>query len=420
MMYRLVLISTIILNVCTSIKAQVFNDTVQIYFKQSKVDIDTTYMNNASVLFNYKQLTSLDTINTPNFMLTKVVVQGGASPEGSVNFNEWLSHQRAYRFFRYLNSDNLLSDSIKSYRFIGRDWNGLYNEVYNDLEVPYREDVLNLLEIIRENTKNGETESQKNLLKIKALHKGIPYRYMYRKLFPKLRESKVIFTYSIISKPLGAVPIEYTLYSYNQQCPILDFGNSQKDFRKPLYIGLKSNLLYDIIAIPEFGAEFYLGNNISIVGNWFYGWWDTDKRHRYWRAYGGDLAARYWLGDEAHTKPLTGHHLGLYAGVLTYDFELGGRGYMGGRPGHSLWDRCNYNFGVEYGYALPVGKRLNIDFTIGLGYLGGKYLEYIPVDKCYVWQCTKYRHFFGPTKTEISLVWLIGHNNFNQKKGVVK
>lgn len=90
---------------------------------------------------------------------------------------------------------------------------------------------------------------------------------------------------------------------------------------------------------------------------------------------------------------------------------------MGGKPGGTLWDKMNYAAGLEYGYSLPIDRRLNIDFTIGVGYWGGTYHEYKPVDNCYVWQSTKQRHWFGPTKAEVSLVWLIGRGNCNEKKG---
>ena len=126
---------------------------------------------------------------------------------------------------------------------------------------------------------------------------------------------------------------------------------------------------------------------------------------------------RKWLGKAAQEKPLTGHHLGIYGQVLTYDFEAGGRGYMGGEPGGTLFDRANFAGGVEYGYALPIARRLNLDFTIGIGYMGGKYYEYKPIDDCYVWQATKQRHYFGPTKLEVSLVWLLGRDNINKGKG---
>ncbi|MGM9860112.1 MAG: DUF3575 domain-containing protein, partial [Muribaculaceae bacterium] len=183
---------------------------------------------------------------------------------------------------------------------------------------------------------------------------------------------------------------------------------------KPLYMSLKTNMLYDAALLPNIGAELYVGSNISVAANWMYGWWNCDSRHHYWRAYGGDVGVRYWL---SHGKPLTGHHIGVYGQMLTYDFEWGGKGYMGGVPGGSLWDKAHWGAGIEYGFALPIARRLNIDFTIGLGYLGGEYREYIPIDNCYVWQATKYRHWWGPTKVEVSLVWLIGRDNYNKAKG---
>ena len=46
--------------------------------------------------------------------------------------------------------------------------------------------------------------------------------------------------------------------------------------------------------------------------------------------------------------------------------------------------------------------------------MGGEYKEYLPQDGHYVWQSTKRRHWIGPTKAEISLVWLIGRGNTNR------
>lgn len=188
--------------------------------------------------------------------------------------------------------------------------------------------------------------------------------------------------------------------------------SSQKNF-----FALKSNMLYDAALIPNLGMEFYVGKNISIYGEWMYAWWDRESRHRYWRIYGGDLGLRWWFGKKAHAKPLTGHHLGIYGGIFTFDFEFGDTGYLGGKPHGTLRDRCLVNAGVEYGYALPVAKRLNIDFSIGLGYLGGHYIKYFPFDNEYFRDKEYKIRFFGPTKAEISLVWLIGHGNTNHRKG---
>lgn len=125
--------------------------------------------------------------------------------------------------------------------------------------------------------------------------------------------------------------------------------------------------------------------------------------------YGGDLGVRRYFGAASERKPLTGHHVGLYGQIITYDFELGHRGYLA--------PKWSWAAGVEYGVAMPIGRRLNIDLSVGLGYLHGKYYEYLPIDQCYVWQATKKRHWWGPTKVEASLVWLLGHGNENKKKG---
>lgn len=177
---------------------------------------------------------------------------------------------------------------------------------------------------------------------------------------------------------------------------------------KKFYMDIRTNMLYDALALPNIGADFYLGKNFSIGINWLYGWWDVDRRHRYWRAYGGEINGRWWFGSLSHRKPLAGHHIGVYGQIYTYDFEWGGKGQMGGKPGDNLWDRCLWAAGIEYGFSLPVARRFNIDFSLGLGYSEGTYYKYTPFEGHYVWTGTHNRHYWGPTKLEVALVWLIG------------
>lgn len=176
-----------------------------------------------------------------------------------------------------------------------------------------------------------------------------------------------------------------------------------KTDQKPFQIALKTNALLDLIAIPNAGLEIPLGHQWSVAVNGHYSWWKSDARHWYWRTYGGDVALRRWFGRNVAGRPLTGHHLGIYGQMLTYDFATGGRGYLA--------DKWSYGAGLEYGYSLPIRKRLHLDFTLGAGYLGGEYKEYLPMDDHYVWQATRNRNWFGPTKAEISLVWLLGRGN---------
>ncbi|MDE7159454.1 MAG: DUF3575 domain-containing protein [Muribaculaceae bacterium] len=184
-----------------------------------------------------------------------------------------------------------------------------------------------------------------------------------------------------------------------------------------LRAALRSNLLFDLLAVPNVAAEVYLGRNMSVALQWMYAWWRDRSRNRFWRIYGGDVAWRYWFGRHPRGGVMSGHHAGVYAGAFTFNFEWGSTGWIGGRPGGNLWDRCMLNIGLEYGYTLPLSRRLSIDFTVGAGCIRGVMEKYEPENGHYYWQSTQRRTWFGPTKAEISLVWFPGRGNGNIRKG---
>lgn len=397
--------------------AQSEKDSVKVHFRVSHTEIDPEFNGNGETLDSiFRKLATDSRLYGPTRRLRSVKVIGAASPEGSIQFNEYLSEKRADAIFNEFRSRGFLADSLASFTFIGRDWKGLRNEVENDANVPYRSEVISLLDRI-----NGQTPPAHPLSDLKTLHGGSPYRYLLSNLFPELRASRLTVEYERLYPAIRIpdLPLEQPELISRLKGEILPLPivlGTVKECR-PFYMALKTNMLYDALLLPNIGAEFYVGKNISLTADWMYGWWDRDRTHYYWRAYGGNIGGRWWFGKAAHEKPLTGHHLGLFAGVVTYDFELGKGGIMGGIPRGTLWDRCNFISGVEYGYSLPVARRLNIDFSLALGYMGGKYLKYEPKYGFYIWQSTHRLHWFGPTKAEISLVWLIGCDNWNRPKG---
>ena len=178
--------------------------------------------------------------------------------------------------------------------------------------------------------------------------------------------------------------------------------------KKPTsHIAIKTNLLYDIAAIPNISAELQLRRNWSVGLGYWHAWWSSDPSHRYWRTYGGELYARKYIGTAAKRSPLSSHHLGVIGQAGTYDFEFGGTGYL---------SRFSYSAGVEYGYSFPVSKKINIDISTALGYIGGKYNVYKPIDTHYVWQHDGHLNWIGPTKAEVSLVLQLGRNGDSSKK----
>ena len=337
-----------------------------------------------------------------------------------------MSERRAAAIRSYLEKRMSLDGHAFEIESPGVDWEGLTGLVESS-DMSYRDEVLKILYhtpefVIRDGKIVDSRQRQLGML-----HGGEPWRYMEERFFPELRAAGVLVvveteredtsTPEPVAPPRDTVVVEHRdtvevirRDTMNVPCPVVPARN-------PFYMALKTNLLYDVALVPNIGAEFYLGRGWSLGGNWMYAWWNSNKRHNYWRLYGGELEIRKYFGRRAVEKPLTGHHLGLYGQLFTYDFELGGTGYMGGKPGGTLWEKMNYAVGLEYGYSLPVARRLNLDFVIGVGYWGGEYHTYDPIDDHYVWKETRQRHWFGPTKAEISLVWLIGRDNYNEKKG---
>lgn len=353
-----------------------------VHFKVNKSTLDPTSFKNTQSLDSLRSFADL-LKNDTSLTVSKIHFEAYASPEGPDQLNKRLAKSRREALQNFLRTIFPYHDSITEYS-----------------TSTYSPDIADAY---------ARASSRQ--------------RHEMVKTFDPLRYAAVEIFYSKTNPPLS---VEHPLHppqiypetdwtDHMQLRPISptptegEESEADESLCRPFYMSVRTNMLYDALLIPTLGGEFYLGADLSVAGQWSYAWWSRDSSHRYWRFYGGDLGLRWWFGRHAGNKPLTGHHLGLFGQLFTYDIETGGKGEMGAK--------FNYGGGIEYGFALPVARRLNIDFSIGLGYITGKYYKYTPIDSHYVWQSTHTRRWFGPTKAEISLVWLIGCGNYNTKGG---
>lgn len=167
-------------------------------------------------------------------------------------------------------------------------------------------------------------------------------------------------------------------------------------------VRLKTNLLYDACLIPNIGIDVAYTDSWSVSAGWHYADFSSNRRHRYWQSYGGELEVRRWLSP-TRKMDKQGSYAGVYLQGFNYDVEINDHhGFQS--------DHWHFALGLSYGYSAPISSRLNLDFNIGVGYLSGKYYKYYPDDGCYVWSATKHLRYFGPTKVGISLGWLIYKN----------
>ena len=420
-------------------QAGIVSDSLRttIYYRTAYVRLELPYMDNE------RHLAALgDSIRSlgadPAVVLRRILIQASASPDGNTKYNKELARKRGENLRDYLKDNLSLPDSIFTLQPQGEGWSELAEKL-GRTDAPWRDKAIAIIRdtpewVVREGkVVDGRKRQLMNLAG------GRAWQYMKENLFDSLRSGAlVVCEVERIKRVMDPEPaqaelkpasdnvmnpddtadttekeIDTTATLYNKEDDTIPQDNADKEEteKKPFFMAVKTNLLYDVALVPNVGLEFYLGQGWSISGNWMYAWWKNDTRHRYWRIYGGELDIRKYFGRKAAEKPLQGHHLGVYAQGLTFDFETGGKGYL---------SNFSYGFGLEYGYSLPVAKRLNIDFGLCIGYGGGKYKVYEPEDDCYVYKETKQRHWFGPTRAEISLIWLLGNGNQNSKKGGTK
>lgn len=355
--------------------------------------------------------------------ISEITVKGRTSPNGLPENNGRLAEARARNTAEYLAEHAALPYSVFRVEGCGIDWQQLEKEAATSSDLPFREEVLRILG----DTSDGAAELRKHrLVHLKA---GEPYKYIYTRIFPSLRRADicaVVKGEAILPPPANSAPTaENASRDTSEPTPDTAAEPSAAEEtheaaaptparrgRRPLppvsgsRIALKTNLLYDAALIPNIGLEYRFADRWTLSADYMHAWWSNNGKHRYWRCYGGEVALRRYFGNQA----FTGHHIGIYGTMLSYDIELSSRkGYQS--------DGFNYGAGFEYGYSLPVGGRLNLDFSLGAGYFGGNYKEYIPMDGCYVWQKTENLRWFGPTRAQIALVWILGGERRSTKGG---
>lgn len=244
---------------------------------------------------------------------------------------------------------------------------------------------------------------------------------MYARFFPAMRYAR--FTVAIPKEDIAAPPqveplaltIPITLPA--PELPTLIGWSAVKRVKTPRAgtFAVRTNMLHDIIAVPNIGVEIYLGRRYSLYLDYSGAWWGNRMSATYnagrhvWRYEGGNLELRRYLVQ--NSVPFNGWHIGVYGNVASYDFQWGDTGKQGRKP--------SYGGGISIGYQKPIARHWNIDFSVAAGYFGGEYKTCRFRNGHNVWVDTRQRNYFGPTRAEIALVWLWGRGNdkTSYKKG---
>lgn len=166
-------------------------------------------------------------------------------------------------------------------------------------------------------------------------------------------------------------------------------------------VAVKTNLLYWATSTPNVGAEFGLGDRTTLDVSFGYNPWTLNRaENRKVRHVLVMPEFRYWLCES-----FRGHFFGLHTGYTYYNISGVGIPFHSGTRG-SRYQGWATGLGLSYGYSWVLGRRWNLEATVGLGYVYTDYRKYDCVT-CGDYLGRQSKHLFTPTKAGITLIYRI-------------
>lgn len=392
--------------------SRAISEEFHIHYRFDRSDIDPDYRDNRNSTELLKQhLQDASRIDS-------IIIHVYSSPDGVYEYNARLARQRAAA------AETLIRQLTGSAQtgaqggtpirtvIVAENWSGLQRLVRERYTRHDRSKVLDILE-----AENISEATRK--WRLQQLDNGYTWSYILRHYMPELRNATVITLRMKPEDPLPAVvqmctravtmnpddgPIrpkpaaeQKPATEPTQPTGTEDPTAATKPSMIPLY-ALRTNLLVPALNI---GAEVPLGERWSVSADYYYPWiWPSKMNRNCFELLGWSVEGRYWFGrDRQPQQRLRGHSVGLYAAAGYYDFE---RNYQG-QQGEFV------STGLDYTYAMGIGrrKRLNLEFTLALGYIrswGRNYTVPGPGGELYPEPGTVIFDYVGPTKAAVSLV----------------
>ena len=377
------------------------SDRYALYYYCDRIDLQEDYLDNAL------QMARIRDILARSPRIDSIAIYAYASPEGAPHRNDWLARRRA-EVARDFILANLPNDSVLMPQNIilhpmGENWEGLYEELDANYHLMNRDRVMKIMRA------DIPTETKK--WRLKQLDNGFTYNWIIRHHMPALRVATWLCVYQpipeFVADTMPDIRVEMPTLPELEPLPVTEVSRKKKTI-----LALKTNLLYDALSLVNYSIEVPIGERFSALWYHQFPWWTWGQADNQYcirfLSIGGE--GRWWfkpmprpqMGKSVQRDRLMGHFVGLYAESGKWDFEWGR-------------DICHqgehWSVGLSYGYSMPLGRRLNMEFSLSLGYASIAYRGYTPSEDYEIlWRDPAKQgrwHYFGPTKVQVSLVYPI-------------
>ena len=159
--------------------------SVKVYFRQSESKLDVDYMDNKAALQKFAEEVKMY-YNDPSARFGQVYIISGVSPEGSKQINDHIARMRAQSIVSWINRE-IKADVGYRVETMGIDWSKLVELVEKDVNVPYRDEVLDILKNLPVSTIKNGVELTPRFTTLRTMRKGEPYKYIFDNLFTQMR-----------------------------------------------------------------------------------------------------------------------------------------------------------------------------------------------------------------------------------------
>ncbi len=365
------------------------------HFRFDKFALDDAYMENTAVLNELNRILGNEQVL---MHVDSIRITATSSPEGNEAYNLRLARKRAKTMKSYISrkypavNENRIHISV-----LDEDWVGLRRMVEADLNVPYRDKVLE--------TASREITSKSKERNLKQIGNGAAWRYLRKHILPYLRsgvacvlfyekqKTELLQDKSPITKIVAATDIQNAMLPeiFCDTIPVAGYSLKNPDNKNS--IAVKSNLLELAAGVANAGAEFCLGKKLSLDIPFDYSPYTIARNYRL-RTMALRPELRYWFAGVFH-----GHFVGVHAIGGIYNVSVNSKT-------RSQSNRMAYGAGVSYGYALPLADRWGMEFSVGAGYVNTAYDCYYNVPDGMLFDSRK-KHYWGITKASVGIVYLI-------------
>lgn len=356
-----------------------------------------------------------------------IVIEGAASPVGNEEYNNRLALRRA-EALRDIIAKMEGGEKLHIYVIsAGEDWRTFKSYIKKNYHEPNRDQVIAIIDsdmandhkerqlqlldggktwrvLVRDFMATARNAAMIHIVEIDDLAPKSP-SLKFQSVLAPIREDMLIFTAkpSVLHEPIEIVkPVAISIDKLKiepqeepQEQPTLQEQTATP--RKPV-VAVRSNLLVPALNV---GVEVPIGTHWSVGADYYFPWiWPKRDNKNCFELLAWGVEGRYWFGrNRTVLDRLQGHSVGLYGYMGYYDFERNYHGHQGEFM----------NVGVDYTYAMAVGKRkqIHLEFSLGVGYIYSLARKYTVIEAqgpLISDKITKKVGFFGPTKANVSLV----------------